>query len=179
MLRKILSLFLTYYLLVNVFALTEDKKEEKSIAKRGIFHLNVRGLPKVPSSKVHHFIPKIQTNHKHFISIFPTIPYHHGGATVTSFNANYPRFSSFPKEVFPNYNNVFSHVQDLKPIVPIAFPYAPPPKHGIIYSKPQFVPVSSNPYFVPITIPPQLPSATLPINSGIKKLSKNTKKLKY
>lgn len=138
MVRKMLNLFLAFLLVQSAFCVEENEevnKDEKTVSKRGIFHLNVHGIhghhhhiPAAPhfhvaaphshisphvhlgSPHVHHFVPKI---HK------PIVPYHihHGGATVTSYNVNYPRVPFVPKAVFPGFHHhhVVPHVHSVLP----------------------------------------------------------------
>lgn len=90
-----------------------SKSDEKTISKRGIFHLGIHGHPIVPHvhpvvSKIP-VITKIPTVVKPIIPavlpapVLPTTPYHitHGGATVTSLNVNYPRVPIFTKTIIP------------------------------------------------------------------------------
>jgi hypothetical protein len=60
------------------------------------------------SPHVHHhvpFVPKIPVFHKPHVHLLqpPVTPYHihHGGATVTSYNVNYPRIPLVPKAIVP------------------------------------------------------------------------------
>lgn len=101
----------------------EDKKEptdEKTVSKRGIFHVGVHGhvphyhVPVVPKIPV---ITKIPTVIKPVVPavlpapVLPTLPYHitHGGAVTTSFSANYPRVPFYTKTVIPPALPVIPH----------------------------------------------------------------------
>jgi hypothetical protein len=117
MTQKIGSLFLIFFLLASTFAIEQKnvlKEDEKTVAKRGIFHLNVHGhhhhIPATPHHFVpphvhhfghHQFVPKYHILQKPIHSGVP-LHIHHGGATVTSFNANFPRYPLLPKAVVPS-----------------------------------------------------------------------------
>ncbi|KAL7018645.1 hypothetical protein ACKWTF_010846 [Chironomus riparius] len=87
----------------------KPKSDDKTVSKRGILHFGIHGHPHVHGVP---FVPKIPviTKVPTFIKpavlpapVIPTTPYHltHGGATVTSYNANYPRVPIYTKTVIP------------------------------------------------------------------------------
>ncbi|CAH1729907.1 unnamed protein product [Chironomus riparius] len=87
----------------------KPKSDDKTVSKRGILHFGIHGHPHVHGVP---FVPKIPviTKVPTFIKpavlpapVIPTTPYHltHGGATVTSYNANYPRVPIYTKTIIP------------------------------------------------------------------------------
>lgn len=127
----------------------------------------------IPTPHVHHHvIPKVPVVHKPVVPVIPTTPYHihHGGATVTSFNVNYPKYpvvkSFVPAVIPPHHHGFYPHFHIPKPIIPVAvpvpairvpkYPVFIPQKPIFIHSKPQFVPPPPSPptaSFLPIPIP--------------------------
>lgn len=95
------------------------KKDEKTITKRGIFHYGTHGHahPAIISSSHYHLPPSVKFpvvakfphHHKHIlpIPVAPHVlplpqPHYHitpGGASVTSFNVNYPRVPFIQKPI--------------------------------------------------------------------------------
>jgi hypothetical protein len=70
----------------------------------------------LPTPHVHHHVGKIPVFHKPIVPllpppVIPTTPYHihHGGATVTSYNLNYPRIPLVPKAIVPAVFPAFHH----------------------------------------------------------------------
>jgi len=90
----------------------KTKSDDKTISKRGILHFGIHGHPHVHAVSYAPKIPvitKVPTFIKPIVPavlpapVIPTTPYHltHGGATVTSYNANYPRVPVFTKTIIP------------------------------------------------------------------------------
>lgn len=158
MVRKSLSIVFFVYLLIHCAHGDEDKietkHEEKSVAKRGILHLNIHGhhlhtptphlhaaaaphyhVATAPhfhlnSPHVHHvpIVPKIPVIHRPIVQpLIPSTPYHihHGGATVTSFNVNYPKYPLVHKAIVPAVFPGFHHHHNHHAFVPQTYhPYS-------------------------------------------------------
>lgn len=214
------SVFLVFLLVqfaCGIDEKTEDKKDEKSVSKRGILHLNINGhhihtptphlhasvphvhsaVPHVhaasphfhvaqpaphfhlPTPHVHHHVQRIPVVHKPVV--IPPYHIHHGGATVTSFNVNYPKYPvvhkvvpavipSFPhhhafvphhhhgvlphSHFIPQTHSIYPHFHVNKPIVPVAVPVPGirVPKYPVyVPQKPIFI--HSKPQFYPALSP--------------------------
>lgn len=98
----------------------KDKKDEKSVSKRGVFHYSTHGHvhPGVVSATHYHLPPAVPHFHKYHVKphlhlpvapvpVAPVIPPHYhivpGGASVTSYSVNYPRYPLLPRPVVPYY----------------------------------------------------------------------------
>lgn len=122
--KSVYGVFLIFVILIsNGYAEEKEevkeentKNDDKTISKRGILHFGIHGHPHVHAHT--HAVPivpkipvitKVPTIIKPIIPavlpapVIPTTPYHltHGGAVVTSYNANYPRVPVFTKTVIP------------------------------------------------------------------------------
>lgn len=132
--NSFLNIFLTFLLFHCAYGdedKVEIKNDEKSVAKRGILHLNIHGhhlhtpTPHLHAATPHFHVataPHYHFNspHVHHLPIVPKIPViqrpvippyhiHHGGATVTSFNVNYPKYPFVHKAIVPAVFPGFHH----------------------------------------------------------------------
>ncbi|CRK86842.1 CLUMA_CG000669, isoform B [Clunio marinus] len=217
--RNFLVVFVISVVLHHAIALNEkvDKsevKDEKKVAKRGVLHYSTHGHihPAVVSASHYHLPPAIAKYPLIQKPIFPVpvappviAPAVHavhphyrlvpGGASVTSFNVNYPRYPLLarplapfiPKPVIPAVHHPAAcgaHFHPTfvapKPVVPVAVPYPGihrHPKYPIVFQKPvvggffppQYVPLATpNPTFIPVAVPanPQPALPPIAVNPG-------------
>lgn len=202
MTRILLNSFLLCLLMYTVFAVEQKVnigESEKSVAKRGILNVHRNHHHFLSSPHLHHAVsPQVHN----IVTKYPITPYHihHGGASVTSFNVNYPLVSKaaipayippyhhhhhhfVPKfhSILPHHHQgVLPYIHVTKPIVPVAIPIPKyplifPQKPIIVHSKPHF---AVSPSFVPISTPsdtPPAPAIPLSFSSGRKDQIKNQK----